>query len=181
MFRFYGQLYTFETDNGVFSKKEIDEGTEILLNTIVDENLGKDVLDLGCGYGVIGVVLKNLDPNRNLTCVDINPRAVELAGINCGKNAVDCTCFVSDGFTNINQSFDAIISNPPIRTGKANIYRLFEDSYAHLNKGGALYIVIRKQQGAPSAMKFLEKLFQNCELLERKKGYWILKSRKLTD
>lgn len=181
LFRFYGQLYTFVTDDGVFSKKEIDEGTEILLNTICEEDLGEEVLDLGCGYGVIGNVLKKMHPEVRMVCVDINPRAVELAQLNCEKNAVVCDVFASNGFEAITQSFDTIVTNPPIRTGKKNIYHMFEESYHHLNDGGSLYIVIRKQQGAESAKKYLNELFGNCELLERKKGYWILQCRKLTD
>ena len=74
-----------------------------------------------------------------------------------------------------------MITNPPIRAGKAVIYRMFDEAYAHLNGGGSFYAVIRRKQGAESACRKLEEIFQNCDVISRDKGYWVLKSTKLTD
>lgn len=180
-FRFSGHLYTFITDNGVFSKTEVDRGTEILLDACMNEPLSGRVLDLGCGYGVVSVILGTEFPSLELTAVDINPRAVELTELNCSKNGVRSTAFVSDGFAQIRDMFSHVITNPPIRAGKKVIYGMFEDSFTHLEKGGTLLAVIRRKQGAESALKKMEEIFGNCETVSREKGYWVLKSTKLTD
>jgi len=180
-FRFSGHLYTFVTDNGVFSKTEVDRGTEILLKACVKEKLDGRVLDLGCGYGVVSVVLKTVYPWLEMTAVDINPRAVELTELNCAGSHVKCTAFVSDGFAAVDKTFSHVITNPPIRAGKKVIYGMFEDAYAHLEKHGTLLAVIRRKQGAESALRKLEEIFGNCEVISRDKGYWVLKSTRLTD
>lgn len=139
------------------------------------------MLDLGCGYGVIGIVLKTMFPDTSVKMVDINPRAVELAGINCTRNSADCNCCVSDGLSNVLGTFDFIITNPPIRTGKKVIYRMFEDSFAHLHKDGELIAVIRRKQGAESAVKKFQEIFDNCTVLEKERGFWVIQGKKLTD
>ena len=177
-FRFSGHLFQFTTDVGVFSKKEVDQGTEILLKTLEQEPLEGKVLDLGCGYGVIGIVLKTIFPGIDLTMVDINERAIELTQINIDSNNMEANAFVSDGFEKIHTTFHVVITNPPIRAGKKVIYALFQDAYEHLEVNGNFYCVIRKNQGAASAQKELERLFGNCECIEKDKGYWILRSKK---
>ena len=136
------------------------------------------VLDLGCGYGVIGIVVKAMHPTIQVTGIDINPRAVELAKENAKRNHVEMKTYVGDGLTNIKQTFDTILTNPPIRAGKSVIYSLFRDSYVHLNEGGKLVVVIRKQQGANSAKQELETIYGNCEIRTKEKGYWILIAKK---
>ena len=135
---------------------------------------------MGCGYGTRGVVIQKLNPSCSVVSVDVNPRAVELTGINSQQNGLDLNAFVSDGFESVEGTFDHIVSNPPIRAGKKVIYKMFEDAYMHLNEGGLFTIVIRKQQGAESAVKKLNEIFNNCEVIDRDKGYWILQSSKLT-
>ncbi len=179
-FRFSGRLYSFTTDNGVFSKTGVDYGTEVLLKAAEKNGLYGTVLDLGCGYGVVGVVLKSLFPECSVISVDINPRAVELAELNAKQNHVSLTAMVSDGFAQLHTHFDAVITNPPIRAGKKVIYGMFDDAYQSLNENGVIMAVIRRQQGAESAVKKLNELFGNCEVISRDKGYWILLSRKLT-
>jgi 16S rRNA (guanine1207-N2)-methyltransferase len=142
----------------------------------VKENVAGRVLDLGCGYGVVGIVLKKLYPETAVLSTDVNPRALELAELNCKKNHTECEVRLSDGFANIPESFELVITNPPIRTGKKVIYPMFEDAFSHLVPGGVFLAVIRRQQGAESALKKLKEIFGNCEVTERKKGYWILKS-----
>ena len=180
-FRFSGHLYTFVTDNGVFSKTGVDRGTEILLEACREEHLYGRVLDLGCGYGTVSVVLGTVFPQVKMTAVDINPRAVELTELNCARNQVACNAFVSDGFDAVEGLFSHVITNPPIRAGKAVIYRMFEDAFSHLVKRGTLIAVIRRKQGAESAQKKLTEIFGSCEVISRDKGYWVLKSTKLTD
>lgn len=173
-FLFQGEPFQFTTDSGVFSKEGVDFGTELLLESAISFDLKGELLDLGCGYGVIGIVLKRFFPNLKVTCSDINPRALELTEINQEQNQCEVEVVVSGGFDRITQSFDAIITNPPIRVGKQILYRLFEDSYRHLNNQGVFLAVVRRKQGAESAQKELRSIFGNCDVLEKKKGYWIL-------
>lgn len=175
-FRFLGVYYTFITDNGVFSKSEVDFGTWVLLKTICEQDLGERVLDLGCGYGVVGVVCKKMFPAIKVTCVDVNPRAVELTALNASKNEVELEVMESNIYSNVKGEFSSIVTNPPIRAGKSIIYAMFEEGKKHLMPGGCLWVVIRKQQGALSAKKKIEEVFGNCEIVDREKGYFILKA-----
>ena len=174
-FRFSSVNYTFVTDTNMFSKDKVDTGTQILLDAVVKHGVGNKVLDLGCGYGVVGVVL-----NRTFGCevdaCDVNRRAVESSVSNAQRNNAKVRAVVSDGFENLTDKYDDIVLNPPIRAGKAVIYRLFEESYEHLNDGGKLWIVIRKQHGALSAEKKLKELFSSVELVARDKGFHVYMS-----
>ena len=171
-FTYRGHTLRLMTDSGVFSRGEVDEGSALLLNSLPE--LSGWVLDLGCGAGVIGVSIGKA--NRvELTQSDVNERALSLTRENLKRNGVSGTVVESDGFSAIDGTFDTIVTNPPIRAGKAVIYRLFQEARDHLAENGALYLVIRKQQGAESAKKYLETLFNSVELIERKKGFWILK------
>ena len=177
-FYIQGHTFSFVSDTGVFSKSGVDYGTRVLLETVSLETLGKEVLDLGCGYGVIGIVIKAMHPEIHVTGIDINPRAVELTEENAKRNCVEIKTYVSDGFEEVDETFDTILTNPPIRAGKRVIYSLFRDSYTYLREGGKLVVVIRKQQGANSAKQELEKIYRNCEILTKEKGYWILIANK---
>ena len=170
--------YSFLTDSGVFSKKKIDFGSRLLIET-VQVGTAKNVLDLGCGYGPIGVIIAATHPDVHVTMVDVNPRAVELAKQNAIRNGVnDRTAIqLSEGYTAIpHHSFDLVLLNPPIRAGKSVVYRLFAETQQHLNPNGRLVIVIRKQQGAASAQKELVRLYPQVEVLKQKKGYWVLQA-----
>ncbi len=153
----------------------MDRGTEILLEAVCGEGLKGSLLDLGCGVGVVAVICTKLFQTETYA-VDINPRAVELTQLNSAGNGVQVDAFVSDGFTSVDSTFDTVLTNPPIRAGKAVIYRMLEDAKTHLNPGGALYAVIRRKQGAESALRKLEEVFGNCTVAARDKGYWVLKS-----
>lgn len=168
----------FITDTGVFSKKQVDFGSNVLIKSLPP--LSGEVLDLGCGYGPIGISLAKLNPDANITMVDINKRAVELARQNIELNNIaNAKAIQSDGFNAIDGNmYDAIITNPPIRAGKRIIYDLFEKSSEQLREGGAFYAVIQKKQGAKSAMEKLQSIFGNCEAIEKKGGYWVLKCTK---
>ena len=180
-FRFSCFTCRFITDNGVFCKDHVDAGSQLLLETIERHGpLGERVLDLGCGYGAIGIVLKKLYPNSAMTMAEINPRSLELAQENAQRNEVEVCCVHSDVYSGVEgNTFTDIVTNPPIRAGKDVVYRMFDEAYAHLETGGRLWAVIRKQQGAPSAKKRIHETFQNCEILARSKGYYILFAQKL--
>ena len=174
---FLGRTLEFETDAGVFSKQHIDPGSELLCRSL-PQTLCGDVLDMGCGWGAMTVMTLAAHPDVRMTMADINERARALAVRNVARNGMQATAVLSDGFAQVVGEFDAVITNPPIRAGKAVIYRMFEEAKAHLRAGGALYLVIRKQQGAPSTLKFLKELYGDAEVVERDGGYWIIRCRR---
>ena len=169
-----GQRFACVTDAGVFSRDGLDMGTRILLEALPE--LHGRILDLGCGWGPVGAALGKKYPEAQLVLTDVNSRATELAARNLAANGVTNAQVVQgDGFAAVEGKFDAIVLNPPIRAGKAVIYAMFAEAAAHLHAGGALYIVIRKQQGAESAQKYLETLYGDVKRIAREKGYWVLR------
>jgi 16S rRNA (guanine1207-N2)-methyltransferase len=175
-----GISFSLKVDNGVFSKDRLDLGSEFFIETLLKSNLGKNILDIGCGYGPIGLTLAKLTPSLNVTCSDVNTRALAL----CEKNArllnLDhrVTCLQSDIYNKIEGLYDSIVSNPPIRAGKKVTYEIYNGARDHLIDGGSLYIVIRKAQGALSAKAYIETLYGNCEIIAKHKGYLVLKAVK---
>ena len=147
-FVYRGHGLNFMTDAGVFSKGELDTGTRLLLDALPD--VYGDVLDLGCGWGAIGVAV---------------------------RNGITAECLESDGMAEVmERTFDFIITNPPIRASKPVIYRMFADAASRLNPGGALYLVIRKQQGAESCMKYLKTLYAKVDKVDKSGGFWVLRA-----
>ena len=139
------------------------------------------MLDLGCGIGPIGLTLAYFHPGLNVICSDVNTRALAL----CEKNAASLklsqrvTCLQSDIYLQIEGKFHSIVSNPPIRAGKKVTYQIYDGALDHLEMGGSLYVVVRKAQGAKSVQKHLEEIFGNVTLLNREKGYYVLKATKM--
>ena len=171
-----GQQMTFLTDAGVFSKKMIDYGSRVLLSAL-EFNKKEMLLDVGCGYGTLGLTLAKAQ-ELEVTLVDINQRALDLARKNADANQVSADIFQSNVYENVTGQFHHIISNPPIRAGKQVVHEVISGSYDHLLADGDLTIVIQKKQGAPSAKAKMEEVFGNCETLKKDKGYYILRSVK---
>ena len=171
-----GHKLTFLTDAGVFSKKMIDFGSQLLLKCLEVEK-GERVLDVGCGYGPLGITLVKAY-GVQATMVDINNRALDLARKNAERNQVSATIFQSNIYEQVEGKFDHVISNPPIRAGKQVVHEIIEKSRDFLKDGGDLTIVIQKKQGAPSAKSKMEDVFGNCEIVKKDKGYYILRSVK---
>ena len=163
--------FSFITDNGVFSKKGLDYGTRVLLSSL-PEDINGDVLDIGCGYGPIGIYVSkkyNVIPDM----VDVNERSISLAKDNSSLNKVSCNIFISDAFENINKKYDFIITNPPIRVGKEKLYEILFGSCKHLNKNGKLYFVINKDQGAKTVFRDLNEKYK-AEVIKKDKGFFII-------
>ena len=171
-----GQRLTFLTDAGVFSKKMIDYGSRVLLS-VLDFEAEERVLDVGCGYGPLGLTLAKAQ-GVTATMVDINQRALDLAQKNAERNQISADIFQSNVYEKVSGIFDHIISNPPIRAGKQVVHEVISGSYEHLTEGGDLTLVIQKKQGAPSAKSKMEAVFSNCEIVKKDKGYYILRSEK---
>ena len=168
-----GRKFIFLTDNGVFSKDGLDFGSRLLLETIPLEEVGGKILDMGCGYGVFGIVLSKLT-HAYVDMVDVNLRALHLAERNIKENhVVGVSVFESNVYENISGKYSTIVTNPPIRAGKKIVYDIVMNARDYLEEDGKLFLVIRKEQGAKSLIVDLEKLY-NVKVLEKKKGFFIL-------
>ena len=176
--------FEFITDNGVFSKSKVDFGTDLMLNEFLKKNRGLEVekikiLDIGCGYGVVSVVLKSFYPEISITLSDVNERALELSEENLKKYDInDYHIIKSDAFEKITEKFNVILSNPPIRAGKDIIFKIYSEAYEHLNENGEFYCVIQTKHGAKSTQKKLMEIFGNCETVTIDGGYRIFCSKK---
>ncbi|MBQ3253521.1 MAG: class I SAM-dependent methyltransferase [Acholeplasmatales bacterium] len=177
-FNFKEHQFIFHTDAGVFSKDYIDYGSFAMLKIFKPNNLEYPILDMGAGYGPIGIVVSKLYNKKTVMC-EINERAYNLIIKNIKQNNSDSEAYHSDLFEKIqDMKFSSVITNPPIRAGKDVVYAIYDGAYDHLVENGELWVVIQKKQGAPSSKDHLEKLFGNCEIVNRDKGYYILKSIK---
>lgn len=172
--------FSFTSCPDVFSKSEIDYGSLTLIKSIIERKdiFSGKILDMCCGYGTIGVILSAFIPAEYTMC-DINSTAVDLAKINARNNGCKTqNILVSDMFDEISDKYNHIVSNPPIKTGKQVLLKFLDGSKEHLLDNGTITIVIKKNLGADSTKKYMQKLFGNCEVWEREKGYYILHSVK---
>lgn len=173
--RILGETFKFKTDNGVFSKDKLDFGTRVMLESIPVKELSGDILDLGCGYGVVGIVLSKLC-NVNIDAVDVNKRALHLCDLNCklnnikGINYLESYCYQAIN----DKQYDYIITNPPIRAGKEVVYEMLKGAKDHLKKDGILYFVMRKDHGAKTAIKDISNIY-NTEIISKEKGFFVIK------
>lgn len=175
-----GTAYSLRSDRGVFSKDSLDDGSRLLLETILQADLGDRLLDVGCGIGPIGLILAKADPRRHVDLSDVNLRALACAKANAISLGVAAQVEIipSDVYTSISHLYDTIVSNPPIRAGKKVTYRIYDEAPLHLVNGGKLIIVIRRQQGADSVYAHLSSLFNKVEILDRHKGYVVIAATK---
>lgn len=184
-YRVDGTNFSFVTDSNVFSRNEVDFGSSLLIEELIRDcrEDGRDsgnFLDLGCGVGVVGIVFKYKFMRFEVTGVDVNSRAVELAVENAKTNGVQAGFVQSDILDKIPDSvqFDVVATNPPVRAGKATVFKFYDEAYARMNDGAAIYVVLQRKQGAPSTEKRLTELFGNCETLAIKGGYRVMKAVK---
>ncbi len=171
--------FQFLTDRGVFSRGSLDFGTRLLLETVELDQQSATIIDMGCGYGPIGLYVAKMYSDKQVYLYDVNQRALDLAKQNQLKNNIEnATIQNSYLFESVDFSADIVLTNPPIRAGKKVIYQLYEQAYKNLNEGGLLYVVIQKKQGAQSSINKLQQVFNNCETINKKKGYWVLLAKK---
>ncbi len=182
IFNFKDHSFKFHTDSGVFSKEYIDYGTFAMLKAFVPNDIDLPILDMGAGYGPIGIVVSKLYNKKTVMC-EINERAYNLILKNIEENNSDSLAYNSNLYESLdnNIKFSSVITNPPIRAGKDIVFKIYEGAYERLSKNGELWVVIQKKQGAPSSKEKLISLFGNCEIITRDKGYYILKSIKTND
>jgi 16S rRNA (guanine1207-N2)-methyltransferase len=179
-FSLRGNAFRFKSDNGVFSKSEVDFGSRLLIETFSPSDKQGMILDVGCGYGPIGLSIAKSFPDTTVHMVDVNERALLLSHENANLNHIEnVEIYQSDCFSGVSETkFSDILTNPPIRAGKHVVHTIFEQSFRHIRSGGALWVVIQKKQGAPSAINKISEIFGNVETVEKSKGYFILKAKK---
>jgi 16S rRNA (guanine1207-N2)-methyltransferase len=172
--------FRFKTDNGVFSKREVDFGSRLLIESFEMPNADGLLLDVGCGYGPIGLSIAKSYHDRIIHMIDVNERAIALAKENAELNRIqNVKIYESDRLLNVKENtFAAILTNPPIRAGKKTVHDIFEQSFEHLTSQGELWVVIQKKQGAPSAIEKLNNLFNHVETIDKSKGYFVIKAQK---
>ena len=168
--------FSFVTNTGLFSNKQVDRGSVRLLKNMPPMEGG--LLDMCCGYGVLGIVLAKINP-VTLTMSDINLRALTYAKLNADRNKVQAEIIHSNCFEAISGKFDHIVLNPPIRAGKEVVYRLYNESISFLSPGGSLYVIVFKQRGAKSSFKALSEIYPSCEVLDKSGGYYVIQCAKM--
>jgi 16S rRNA G1207 methylase RsmC len=174
-----GEKFVINSGSGIFSLKELDFGTKLLIENAkipVTASGTVDLLDLGCGYGIVGIAIKRKNPKVNVTLIDVNERAVRLSKQNCDENNVECAVFKSDIFSNPelkDKKFDVILTNPPFSAGKKVCIDIIKQSHDHLNKDGLLQLVAPHNKGGESLKKIMLITFNNVGELEKKRGYRI--------
>ena len=175
----YGEYsLEFTSDLGVFSKDKVDFGSRLLMETYFKNGRKNvNVLDVGCGYGIIGISLAKI-MNTKSTLVDVNKRALHLTDINIKKNKVDANAFESNIYDSVSEKYDVIMTNPPIRTGKATVMKFLLDARHFLKSDGELWVVIRKDQGAKSAIEKMKE-FYNIEIKEKSKGFYVIVAKNI--
>ena len=167
--------FTFYSDNGVFCKEHLDFGSRLLLENIPWNEITGSILDVGCGYGPIGIIASRLTGNKVTMC-DVNKRALHLAKMNAKENKIDALIIESDCYSNISGKYSTIITNPPIRAGKKIVYDILFSAKEYLIPDGTLFLVIHKDQGAKSLIKDLEDAY-NVQVLEKNKGFFVIKCK----
>ena len=171
------QEFVFKSCDDIFSKDRVDYGTKVLIETVAKNfSLSGNILDVGCGYGAIAIVLASVFDNANFTMCDINKTAVELSQENVKLNNIKNITKIceSNAYDNIENQFDYIITNPPIKAGKKNLLSILDGAYEHLVSGGKLVFVIKKKHGEDSIKKYLTSIYKSVEILKRDSGYYIL-------
>ncbi|MDK1727037.1 class I SAM-dependent methyltransferase [Dellaglioa algida] len=180
-FELLNNEFKFTTDNGVFSKKTVDFGSRVLLNAFAQQEIiAGNILDVGCGYGPIGLAIAKDQPERQIDMTDVNELALELAKKNAEINKItNVSIFESAAYDNVTKTdYATIVTNPPIRAGKNVVHDILSGAFDHLKVGGQLFAVLQKKQGAGSAQKKMADVFGNCEIILKDKGYYILMSVK---
>lgn len=165
--------FVFNTDNGVFSKRGLDFGSRTLIDTLLSLDISGKCLDVGCGYGALGIILSSFF-NLDVDMIDVNKRAVHLAVMNLKENGLSARAFYSNVYENVDKKYNIIVTNPPIRAGKDIVYKILFGARDYLVSGGALYFVINKDQGAKSVIKDLGAV-ASVTVLKKNKGFFVIK------
>lgn len=166
-----GKFFEFYSGSGVFSAKRVDRGTEILIENAILKN-GWKILDLGSGYGVVGITIKKSFPKTDVTLAEINERAIKLSKMNAELNKAEVEIIKSNLYDKIGQKkFDTILTNPPQSAGKAVCFEIIEKAKTHLEKNGLLQLVARHNKGGRQLSEKMREVFGNVKEIAKESGY----------
>lgn len=177
IYKYKDLTFNFTSDLGVFSKDRIDYASKLLLETYFEygrKNI--NVLDVGCGYGFIGITLSKI-MESNADMIDVNKRAVHLSNINIKNNNVNANAFVSDIYENVDKKYDCIITNPPIRAGKSVYMNIISNATEYLTSGGELWFVMNKDHGAKSTIEKIKNVY-DVNVINKSKGFFVILCKK---
>ena len=171
---FQNKTYPMYTNNGLFCKEHFDYGSRLLLTQFISNKINGKILDLGCGYGAIGIIIAKTHPQTNVDMIDITDIAIKTATNNARLNNVtNINIFKSDIYDKITDKYDYIITNPPIRAGKEIIRKFLIGAKDHLEINGQLWFVMRKDHGVKTIIKELEEYY-SIKIIEKSKGFYIV-------
>ena len=174
-----GLTFSLVSDRGVFSHGAVDHGSRLLAETMQLPQQGQ-ILDLGCGWGILGMVAAKLSPEAHITLIDVNERATELAADNLRRNHIgNAEVIFGDAPVILGERrFDAIVCNPPIRAGRQQVLRLIEDAAGRLTEGGSLWLVVRTDKGAKALARDISGGFADIEAVAIKGGFRVFRCDK---
>lgn len=169
--------FDFTSDLGVFSKDRVDFASKLLIENYFKSGLkSKKVLDVGCGYGLIGITISRI-MDSHVDMIDINKRALHLTNINIKNNYADAIAFESNAYENVKEKYDVIITNPPIRAGKDIYMKILMDASNYLNNDGELWFVMNKDHGAKSTIEKMKNVY-DINVVDKKKGFFVISCKK---
>jgi 16S rRNA (guanine1207-N2)-methyltransferase len=174
-----GRFFRFRSDAGVFSAARVDPGTRLLAQ-VMEVGAEHRVLDLGCGYGVLGIVAATLAPRGFAVLLDRNIRAVELAQLNLRLNHIaNAHVVLGDGPQALaDDACDVVVTNPPVHAGNRAVFAFIEGAHPKLRTGGSFYLVGRTRRGVATFAGHMEKTFGNLVEVEKQSGYRVYRSRR---
>ena len=173
--RLCGRSFQFLTSSSVFSKRRIDTGTQLLIESMALPKTGS-VLDIGCGYGAVGISAATFNPNLQVTMTDVNMRAVSLARKNITLNrAFNAQVRYGSLYEPVEgQTFDCVLSNPPVSAGMETVKAIITGAPKVMANGATLQMVIRSKIGAKLLPALFEETFGNCAVLSRESGFRVI-------
>lgn len=177
IYKYKDYVFNFTSDLGVFSKDRVDYASKLLVENYF--KIGRknvSVLDVGCGYGFIGITISKIMDSR-VDMIDVNKRAVHLSNLNIKNMNVDAVSFISDIYSNIDKKYDVIISNPPIRAGKKVYMDIINNAVNYLNDGGEFYFVMNKDHGAKNVIEKIKDVY-DVNVLDKNKGFFVILCKK---
>ncbi len=177
IYKYKDYVFNFTSDLGVFSKDRVDYASKLLVENYF--KIGRknvNVLDVGCGYGFIGITISKIMDSR-VDMIDVNKRAVHLSNLNIKNMNVDAVSFISDNYSNIDKKYDVIISNPPIRAGKKVYLDIINNAVNYLNDGGEFYFVMNKDHGAKNVIEKIKDVY-DVNVLDKNKGFFVILCKK---
>ncbi|MCF7799022.1 methyltransferase [Candidatus Woesearchaeota archaeon] len=175
--RLFGKLFKFYSASGLFSREHLDNATKLLVENC-ELTSGQKVLDLGCGWGAVCLLIGERCSYLKLFACDSNTRAVAYTKKNARKHNISVIVKQSNILDNQDKDFDVILTNPPYVAGRETCFDFINQSFEHLKQGGSLQLVARHNKGGKMLEKHMQDIFDNVTVLAKSGGFRVYKSVK---